>query len=51
MKHSQSEDVSDRREIEARVREMDRDLDICFLDELAPVLERSRRSREEPHAC
>jgi hypothetical protein len=39
------DDLPDPAEIEKAVREMDRDLDACFLDDLAPALERARLAR------
>lgn len=48
MKRSRTEELSEKRELDARVKEIDRELDASFLEELAPVLERARRSRDEP---
>ncbi len=47
MKRSRAEELSEKRELDARVKEIDRELDACFLQELAPVLERAIRSHEE----
>jgi hypothetical protein len=47
MKRRKQEERSERREIDARVKELDRHVDASFLSELAPVLERAQRSRDE----
>jgi hypothetical protein len=47
MKLRRPDDLPDPAEIEERVRDLERELDACFLDEIAPALERARRSRED----
>ena len=46
MKLRRPDDLPDPTDIEKGVRELDRELDACFLGEVAPALERARRARE-----
>jgi hypothetical protein len=48
MKRSRTEERSEKQQLDAAVKEIDRELDANFLGELAPLLERARRSRDEP---
>jgi hypothetical protein len=46
LKLRRPDDLPDPAEIDEAVRALDRELDGCFMAEVAPALERARRARE-----